>query len=77
MKVTIFSAKGVKTGQMMLPKEFREKINLALLAQAIRVYGDRAHIGLAKTQTRSEVNRTKRKLYKQKGTDGLKRRKVH
>lgn len=69
-KVTVFSAKGVKTGQMTLPKEFGEKVNMALLAQAIRVYGDRAHVGLAKTKTRAEVNRTKKKLYRQKGTGG-------
>lgn len=70
MKATLFSAKGVKTGQMTLPKEFGEKINMVLLAQAIRVYQDRAHIGLAKTKTRAEVNRTKKKLYRQKGTGG-------
>lgn len=70
MKATVFSAKGIKTGQMTLPKEFGEKVNLNLLAQAIRVYEDRAHIGLAKTKTRAEVNRTKKKLYRQKGTGG-------
>lgn len=70
MKAVVFSAKGVKTGQMTLPKEFGEKVNMNLLAQAIRVYGDRGHVGLAKTKTRAEVNRTKKKLYKQKGTGG-------
>lgn len=70
MKITVYSAKGVKTGQMTLPKEFGEKPNPALLAQAIRVYEDGAHTGLAKTKTRAEVNRTKKKLYRQKGTGG-------
>lgn len=70
MKATIYSAKGVKSGELTLPKEFGEEVNMNLLAQAIRVYSDRSHTGLAKTQTRAEVNRTKKKLYKQKGTGG-------
>src|SRR3972149_8149295 len=70
MKVSVYSAKGVKTGQMTLPKEFGEKPNMALLAQAIRVYEDGGHTGLSKTKTRAEVNRTTKKLYKQKGTGG-------
>ena len=70
MKVSVYSAKGVKTGQMTLPKEFGEKPNMALLAQAIRVYEDGGHTGLSKTKTRAEVNRTTKKLYRQKGTGG-------
>lgn len=70
MKVTIYSAKGVKTGELTLPKEFGEEVNMNLLAQAIRVYDERSHTGMAKAQTRSEVNRTTKKLYKQKGTGG-------
>lgn len=70
MKATIYSAKGVKTGQATLPKEFGGEVNMSLLAQAIRVYSERSHTGLAKAQTRAEVNRTKKKLYKQKGTGG-------
>ena len=53
-----------------LPKEFVEAGKPVTLAQAIRVYEARSHFGLAKAQTRSEVNRTKKKLYKQKGTGG-------
>ena len=53
-----------------LPKEFRTEGKLPTLAQAVRVYEARSHFGLAKAQTRSEVNRTKKKLYKQKGTGG-------
>lgn len=56
---------------MTLPKDlFEAKPNLKLLAQAIHVYEDRMHSGLRKAQTRSEVNRTTKKLYKQKGTGG-------
>jgi len=39
-----------------------------LLAQAIRVYLSNARQGTAHTKTRSEINRTKKKWYKQKGT---------
>lgn len=70
LKVNTYSAKGIKLGTTTLPKNLEEKENLALLAQAIRVYEAKGHIGLAKTKTRAEVNRTKKKLYKQKGTGG-------
>jgi large subunit ribosomal protein L4 len=43
---------------------------MALLAQAVHVFEERSHIGLRKTKTRSEVNRTSKKVYKQKGTGG-------
>lgn len=39
-----------------------------LLAQAIRIYLSNARQGTAHTKTRSEINRTKKKWYKQKGT---------
>jgi len=70
MKIQSFTISGKKSEDMNLPKEFGEKINLPLLAQAIYVYEKRAHVGLRKTKTRSEVLRTSKKLYKQKGTGG-------
>ncbi|OGM57969.1 50S ribosomal protein L4 [Candidatus Woesebacteria bacterium RIFCSPHIGHO2_12_FULL_46_16] len=70
LKVNSYSARGTKLSSVTLPKTFEEKENLALLAQAIRVYEDRQHPGLAKAKTRAEVLRTKKKLYKQKGTGG-------
>ncbi|MGA2910369.1 MAG: 50S ribosomal protein L4 [Candidatus Microgenomates bacterium] len=69
-KVPVFTIKGVRTGDLALPKDFEEEINLPLLAQAVYVYEERNHVGLRKTKTRSEVNRTSKKLYKQKGTGG-------
>lgn len=39
-----------------------------LLAQAIRVYLSNLRQGTAHTKTRSEINRTKKKWFKQKGT---------
>lgn len=58
-----------------LPKEFRvslsgKRVNLSLLAQALHVYEERAHLGLRKTKTRAEVKRTGKKVYRQKGTGG-------
>ena len=55
---------------MNLPKEFDQKLNMPLLAQAVHVYEERSHVGLRNTKTRSEVNRTTKKIYKQKGTGG-------
>ncbi len=53
-----------------LPKEFEVKGSPKTLAQAIRVYEARSHYGLADTKGRGEINRTTKKLYKQKGTGG-------
>lgn len=39
-----------------------------VLAQAVRVYLSNARQGTSHTKTRSEINRTKKKWYKQKGT---------
>lgn len=52
-----------------LPKEiFGQKVNNLLLAQAARVYRNRASGATSKVKTRSEVDLTKRKWYRQKGT---------
>lgn len=70
MKVKVYSIKGTKLADFALPKEYVVDVNLNLLAQAKRVYEMGSHVGLRKTKTRSEVNKTKKKLYKQKGTGG-------
>lgn len=70
IKINKYSIKGVKDGELSLPSEFVKEINLSLLSQAVRVYEERGHVGLRHTKTRSEVNRTTKKLYKQKGTGG-------
>jgi large subunit ribosomal protein L4 len=67
-KLDVFSAKGVKKEVVNMPKDFIEKENPALLAQAIRVYEGRQHPGLSKIKTRGEVVASKRKIYRQKGT---------
>lgn len=61
----------LKITDYKLPKEtFGTKVNLDLLAHVFHVQEDRAHVGLRNTKTRSEVNRTTKKVYKQKGTGG-------
>ena len=69
-KANIYTARGIKKAAFTLPKSFSQEENLALLAQAVRVYEDRLHPGLAKVKTRADVDRTKKKLYRQKGTGG-------
>lgn len=69
-KVDVFSAKGIKGEGINLPKEFSEKENDFLLAQAVRVYREKSHFGLRNAKTRAEIERTKKKWYKQKGTGG-------
>lgn len=57
--------------KVTLPKElFGQKVNAQLVAQAVRVYLTNQRQGNANTQTRAQVNRTKKKVYKQKGTGG-------
>lgn len=70
LKIKTYSIKGTKLADFTLPKEYEVEVNMNLLAQARRVYESLSHIGLRKTKTRSEVIRTKKKLYKQKGTGG-------
>lgn len=47
---------------------FAAKVNQFLLAQAVRVYIANEHQGTSSAQTRSDVTRTKKKWFKQKGT---------
>ena len=70
MKAKVYTIKGEAKEDISLPKEFSEKFSKALLKQAIRVYEDGTHFGLSRVKTRNEVNKTRKKLYKQKGTGG-------
>ena len=69
-KAKLFTIKGAIEPDFNLPKEFGEKVNPNLIAQAVHVFEARSHTGLSKVKTRAEINRTKKKLYKQKGTGG-------
>lgn len=68
LKINQYTAKGIKTTDFTLPKEMDVKANLNLLAQSIRVSESKTHPGLSKSKTRSEINRTTKKWYRQKGT---------
>lgn len=70
MKINTYSLKGVKGEATTLPKEFTGKVNLNVLAQALHIYEIKSHTGFSKVKTRAEVNRTGKKVYKQKGTGG-------
>lgn len=70
--VLSYTKSGIKSPvDTQLPREiFGQKVNAPLIAQAIRVYLSNQRQGNAHTKTRAEVNRTKKKVYKQKGTGG-------
>lgn len=70
MKVKLYTVKGESKTEVTLPKEYDVKTSKAILTQAVKVYEDRTHFGLARVKTRSEVNISRRKIYKQKGTGG-------
>jgi large subunit ribosomal protein L4 len=69
-KLNIFSIEGTQAGNAEFPKEFFAEGNKALLSQALHVYRDRKHPGLGYAKTRAEVDITKKKIYRQKGTGG-------
>ncbi|KKS94498.1 MAG: 50S ribosomal protein L4 [Candidatus Collierbacteria bacterium GW2011_GWB1_44_6] len=47
---------------------FSLEVKPSLITQAIHVYQENSHRGVSKTKTRGEINATKKKVYKQKGT---------
>ncbi len=70
MKVIIYDKDGQKTEKsMLLPKEiFEAKINLPLIAQAVRVFLANQRKASPKTKNRGEVIGSTRKIWRQKGT---------
>lgn len=70
MKVTVYSETGKKKEAVALPIDLKDGGNIHLLAQAVRVYENNQHPGLAKVKSRSEVKGSTRKIYRQKGTGG-------
>ena len=65
----IYDLTGAEVSQMSLPKEiFTSKVNEKLLSLYARVYSTNQRQGNASTKTRSEINATTKKIYKQKGT---------
>ncbi len=69
LSASVFDLNGKSTGKMTLSKEiFGGVVNKKLLAQAVRIYLANKRQGNASTKTRSEVDGSSRKIYKQKGT---------
>jgi large subunit ribosomal protein L4 len=69
MQATVFNMAGDRVGELELPAElFEAPVSTALMHQALTRQLANARLGTHKTQSRSEVNRTKSKWYRQKGT---------
>ncbi|MBI2330037.1 50S ribosomal protein L4 [Candidatus Daviesbacteria bacterium] len=69
LSVPVYSLAGRETGTLDLPKEiFGQKVNKALLAQAIRVYATNQKSLTGSTKTRGEVEGSTAKIFRQKGT---------
>lgn len=69
MEVPVRNMMGDEVGKVELPPEiFEVEVNIGLMHQAYVRQMANARQGTHKTQTRSEVDRTKAKWYRQKGT---------
>jgi len=68
MKLTVASTIGQNSTMTVSDSVFGAKVNTVLIAQAIRVYLSNQRQGSSKVKTRGEINRTKKKWFKQKGT---------
>ncbi len=69
MKLPVVDIKGKKTGMVAVDDAvWGAEARPALVAQAVRVYRSNLRQGGAATKNRGEVNRTGRKMWKQKGT---------
>lgn len=66
--INLYTNKGKEKTGLKLPNTFSGEINLPLLSQALYVYRARAHTGVNKTKTRGEMDMTKKKVWRQKGT---------
>ena len=69
MVIPMYTVKGKKAGDVELRSDiFEAPVNVPLMHQAFERQTANARTGTHKAQTRSEVNRTTRKWYRQKGT---------
>lgn len=69
LSVSLFDKTGKSAGTISLPESvFGQKVNKSLLHQAIRVYLTNQRQGTSSTKSRGEVELTKAKWYRQKGT---------
>lgn len=69
MVVPVYNAKGEKVGEIELSSDiFEAPVNVSLMHQALVRQQANARQGTHHTKSRGEVNRTKAKWYRQKGT---------
>jgi large subunit ribosomal protein L4 len=69
MKAPVLNLKGERVGEVELSdKIFGATVSHPLMHQALLRQLANAHLGTHKVQTRAEVHRTTKKLFKQKGT---------
>lgn len=69
MVVPMYNTRGEKVGEVELRSDiFDVPVNVALMHQALMRQLANGRLGTHKTQSRGEVNRTKAKWYRQKGT---------
>lgn len=71
MKAPVYDLTGTKIKDLILNKDiFEAKINDDLMTQSVKVYLANQRKANPKTLTRSQVDRTTKKVYRQKGTGG-------
>lgn len=69
MKVPVLNMAGKEVSTTELPADiFEAKINVGLMHQYVVMQNANARLGLHKAKRRGEINRTKAKWYRQKGT---------
>jgi large subunit ribosomal protein L4 len=69
MEVPVLNMTGDQIGTVELPADiFEVEVNVGLMHQAYVRQMANARLGTANTKTRGEINRTKAKWYRQKGT---------
>lgn len=70
MNLPVIGRTGKNTELEVSSAVFEQKPVASLLAQAVRIYLSNQRQGTSKVKTRADINRTKKKWYKQKGTGG-------
>ena len=68
MKLKVYSTASTNETILVADEVFAQKVNQQLLSQAVRIYLSNLRQGTSLVKTRSNNNRTKAKVYKQKGT---------
>lgn len=68
MLLQVVDQKNKKVSEVELASWLGEKVNQDLLYYTVKAQHNNLRRGTARTKTRAEVNRTGKKLYKQKGT---------